>query len=150
VIITCERCFRADDVTAQRLPDRAVLFTCTADHAGTGPHSWTEPLDRVTVHEKAEAGVTDELLEPLAACVGPDDPWLEYGIVEYRFRQRNPDLFTAHVRERGHRMLGPHSYTASSVRCAVALAGSNHPRSGKHVSHRRRISTHRSGPGPRA
>ena len=121
MITTCPRCFSADDVTSERLPDQLVRFTCTRNHGGGGQHSWIAALKDVAFREEADAGVTDELLDPLSACVERDAPWVEYGIVEYRFRQRYPDLFAAHVRDRGHRMLGPHKVTASGVRFAAAL-----------------------------
>ena len=122
VIITCEKCFSAEDVTYQRLPDLAVLYMCSRSHGGEGPHAWIKSVSELaTPDEQAAEGVTDELLEPLSACVDPGDPFVEYGIVEYRLRQRYPDLFLAHVRDRGHVILGPKAYTASSVRFGVAL-----------------------------
>jgi hypothetical protein len=69
----------------------------------------------------AADGVTDELLEPMLSCIGPDDSMLEYGIVEYRFRERYPDLFRAHVVERGHVLVGKTQTTASAVRFGMAL-----------------------------
>jgi hypothetical protein len=120
VILTCPRCFRSDDVSYERLPDRVVEYTCSDEHDGAGPHRWFASLDDVASHDEAEPGVTDELLDPLSACISDDDPWLEYGIVEYRFRERFPELFAAHVRDRGHRMFGDR-VTASAVRFASAL-----------------------------
>ena len=121
MIRTCPRCFSADDVTYERLPDRLVRFTCARNHEDADPHHWVEALDAVAFSDEADAGVTDDLLDPLSACVEVGGPWEEYGIVEYRLRQRFPDLFAAHVRDRGHRMLGPHKITASGVRFAIAL-----------------------------
>jgi hypothetical protein len=43
-----------------------------------------------------EAAATDELLESLLACVNAGEPFVEYGVVEYRFRVARPDLFVAH------------------------------------------------------
>lgn len=121
VFLTCPRCFSADDVAYRRLPDRMVEYTCTGGHDGVGEHTWlTSQLDAGWSAE-ADHGVTDELLEPLLACVLPDEPFVEFGIVEYRLRLDRPDLFVAHVRERGHVMLAPGIATASSVRFATAL-----------------------------
>jgi hypothetical protein len=53
--------------------------------------------------------------------VVPGEPFVEYGVVEYRFRMNHPDLFAAHVRDRGHVMLAPGVATASSVRFAATL-----------------------------
>ena len=122
MISTRPRCFSADDVTYDRLPDQVVRFTCARNHEGDGPHSWMQALSDAAFREEAGAGVTDELLDPLSNCVESGEPWVEYGVVEYRFRQRYPALFAAHVRDRGHRMLGPHRVTASGVRFAIALS----------------------------
>ena len=43
------------------------------------------------------------------------EPFPEYGVVEYRFRQQYPELFRAHVREQGHVLTGARLYTASAV-----------------------------------
>lgn len=91
VITTCPRCFSAEEVTWQRLPDRTVLYTCDRRHGGEGPHTWLKSLDQLALHEEAAEGVTDELLEPLGSCVLAGEPFVEYGVVEYRFRQRFPD-----------------------------------------------------------
>lgn len=120
MIQTCPRCFRSDDVSFQRLPDRVVEYTCASRHDGDGPHHWYASLDDATGRHEGEEGVTDELLDPLSSCISADDPWLEYGIVEYRFRERFPELFADHVRARGHRMFGDR-VTASAVRFASAL-----------------------------
>jgi hypothetical protein len=120
--MTCPRCFSADDVTYERLPDHVVRFACTRNHDSYGPHVWMQTLNAVAFPVDANAGVTDELLEPLSGCVESGEPWVEYGIVEYRFRQRHPELFAAHVRDRGHRMFSSHQVTASGVRFAAALS----------------------------
>lgn len=60
----------------------------------------------------------------MLACVNPGEPFVEYGVVEYRFRLARPELFVAHVRERGHMMLGTRRglASASTTRFAKALA----------------------------
>jgi len=121
MIVRCPRCFRADDVGWQRLPDNALLYTCTARHDG-GPYTWVASHEAVSGGDLAADGVTDELLTPLLSCVRPGEPFVEYGIVEYRFSRQFRGLFVAHVRERGHVMVAPSRVTASSVRFGVALA----------------------------
>jgi hypothetical protein len=61
-------------------------------------------------------------MEPLLACVVQGEPFAEFGVVEFRFRQRHPQLFRAHVREQGHVLTGTRLYTASAVRFGVALS----------------------------
>lgn len=122
MITTCPRCLRADDVSYQRLQGRTAVYTCADDHSGDGAHTWVRAGDEGDLYQDARAGATDELLEPLAACVLPHESFAEYGVIEYRFRQRHPDLFAHHVRELGHVLLGPKPYTATSVRFGVALS----------------------------
>ncbi|MGD9530441.1 MAG: hypothetical protein AB7I38_19320 [Dehalococcoidia bacterium] len=121
MIVTCPRRFSADDVTYRRLPDRMVEYVCSGQHDDDRDHSWLGAQSAARWPLEADDGVTDELLDPLRACVHPGEPFAEYGVVEYRFRCARPDLFIAHIRERGHVMLAPSQATASSVRFAVAL-----------------------------
>ncbi|GLW90021.1 hypothetical protein [Actinokineospora globicatena] len=120
MIITCPRCFSADDVRPpRRLPDQVLQYRCL--NRVHGDHEWLTTRQAVQPLGTVEEGVTDELLDPLSRCVEPGDPFLEYGVVEHRLRTRYPDLFAAHVAEQGHSMFGPRPYTASSVRFGVAL-----------------------------
>lgn len=122
MIVTCDKCFSADDVSWQRLPDKMVRYTCSGSHDGAGPHSFVRSAVQVNNYsESVSEGVTDELLDPLMACIELGEPLLEYGIVEYRLRQRFPALFAAHVADRGHVLTGATVATASSVRFGVAL-----------------------------
>lgn len=59
----------------------------------------------------AEYGVHDDLL----ACIEPDDPFLEYGIIEYRYARLRPDIYMNEFIPRwGHTCLGPRRYTVSA------------------------------------
>lgn len=146
MIVTCPRCFSFDDVRPpRRQPDGRIEYTCTGEHDGAGAHRWSiappvaePPAGRTATARKSAArppgaprtslttenAATDELLEPLLACVKAGEPFVEYGVVEYRFRLARPDLFVAHVRERGHLMLGTRRglASASTTRFAKALA----------------------------
>lgn len=119
MIVTCPRCFAANDVTSRRLPDHMVEYLCNGEHGNGRDHSLigTQWAARWTMD--TDEGVTDELLDPLLACLCASEPFVEYGVVEYRFRRARPDLFVAHVRERAHVMLAPAQATASSVRFAA-------------------------------
>ncbi|MFC5138414.1 hypothetical protein ACFPK1_09250 [Actinomycetospora rhizophila] len=121
MIQTCPSCFRADDVRWSRLPEQMVSYVCDDPHGGAGPRTWTAVAGSRRPTETDTAGVTDELLEPLFRCVRDGDPFVEYGVVEYRLRQEHPDLFLSHVTDRGHAILGHRQATASSVRFAAAL-----------------------------
>ncbi len=121
MIITCPVCFSADGVSYQRLPDKQLAYFCAGRHPDGKPHEWVGRADAGSGGWSAAEGVTDELLDPLLDCFAREDGLLEYGIVEYRLRQRYPELFRAHVAERGHVLLGATQTTASAVRFGVAL-----------------------------
>ncbi|MFC4943143.1 hypothetical protein [Pseudonocardia sp. GCM10023141] len=144
MIITCPRCFTYDDVLpSRRLPDGRIQFTCTGGHDGAGEHVWSiapavvdAPAGRTATARRAAArtpgapragtstedAAIDELLEPLLSCVNAGEPFVEYGVVEYRFRLARPEMFVAHVRARGHLMLGGRRLaSASTARFAKAL-----------------------------
>ncbi len=122
MIVTCEKCFSADDVSLAPLPDRMVLYTCSASHGGDGPHTFLRSRQQLSAPtEEGPGGLTDDLLDPLLSCIESGEPLLEYGIVEYRLRQGYPRLFREHVAERGHFLTGATVATASSVRFGVAL-----------------------------
>jgi hypothetical protein len=122
-IQTCPMCFSADEVSMQRLPDGLVRYTCADARRHDGhEHVWelTARQAAGTAGTAAE-GVTDELLDPLLHCIAVDEPFLEYGIVEHRLSKIRPDLYAAHIRERGHVMLEPSSVTATNSRFVPAL-----------------------------
>lgn len=121
MFMTCPRCFTVDDVTYRRLPDKMVQYFCSDQHGGSGEHTWLATQSAASWTLDSHDGVTDELLDPLLRCVRPGEPFVEFGVVEYRLRQDYPELFAAHVRERGHVMIAPGQATASSVRFAAAL-----------------------------
>lgn len=145
MIVTCPQCFSYDDVLSpRRQPDGRIEYTCTGDHDGAGTHKWSivpevvaVPAAKTAAGRKAgartaaapraratpEDSAIEELLEPLLACVKAGEPFVEYGVVEYRFRLARPDQFAAHVRDRGHVMLGARRLQAASItRFAKALA----------------------------
>ena len=98
-----------------------VSYVCEDPHGGAGPHAWTAAVGTQEPADTGTDGITDELLDPLLRCVHQDDPFVEYGIVEYRLRTNHPALFHAHVEDRGHSMLGDSRATATSVRFATTL-----------------------------
>lgn len=120
MIITCPKCFSADDVLPpRRLPDHLLHYRCTNEQHGE--HEWLTTLDAVRPPSATHDLVTDDLLDPLIHCVHDGEPFVEYGIVEHRLRTGFPDLFASHVADQGHSMFGSRQYTASSVRFGVAL-----------------------------
>ena len=59
MIVTCEKCFSADDVSWQPLPDRMVLYTCSAGHGGDGPHTFVRSRTSVAAQTDEGAGRRD-------------------------------------------------------------------------------------------
>jgi hypothetical protein len=55
------------------------------------------------------------LYEDLMQCVLVGDPWVEYGIIEFRYRLAYPGKFRDLVRERGHRQFPVGNNTASKL-----------------------------------
>lgn len=120
MILTCPKCFNADDVRPpRRLPDGVLHHRCANE--AHGDHEWFTTSGPAAPPAAVHNGVTDDLLEPLKQCVRDGEPFVEFGIVEHRLRGMFPDLFAAHVADQGHSMFGSRPYTASSVRFGVAL-----------------------------
>lgn len=113
------------DVDYRRLPDRMIECTCAARHDDGAEHTWLLSLQRAAGSVLVEEGVTGELVGPLLACVLAGEVYVEYGIVEYRLQLAHPNLFAAHVRDRGHAMLrlGAGTPTASTSGSASPRAG---------------------------
>lgn len=63
---------------------------------------------------KLEDKTTQAVREGLLDCVEDSDVWLEYGIIECRFKSRYPDLYGILLQVYGHRKLGQMSYSASN------------------------------------
>ena len=100
---TCPKCYSADEVTQRRSVDRLWTFTCdyTSRHDDRAPYVWDDLNEPGGVDGGVQRSL-DPYLGPLRSCVLPDEPYVEYGIVEWRFRERAPVLFEELVREHGH------------------------------------------------
>jgi hypothetical protein len=120
MIVTCERCFSADEVTWQPLPDRMVTPARPRTAAAARTPSPGRSPGSPRPSRKGRAGSPTTCWIRCCRASSPE-PLLEYGIVEYRLRQRFPRLFQEHVAERGHVLTGATLATASSVRFGVGL-----------------------------
>ncbi len=54
------------------------------------------------------------LYDDLPKCLVAGEPLVEYGVVEYRYRNLNPGRYAALVDRYSHTSLGPSHYTATS------------------------------------
>jgi hypothetical protein len=111
----CPLC--GDDEGVSVLPDPESggwRFTCAPAQHHADPYAWTvdipspfEGRDGVT----AELGLYDHLPDLVAA----QDPWLEYGVVEHRYKEAHPDVYAELLRLYGHRAREPKPFTLSVV-----------------------------------
>lgn len=86
---------------------------CLCENPSCGAYRWTPTVQSADANQMRtgiaeEFGVYDDLL----SCVGTEDPWLEYGIVEYRFARLRPDLEDR--RDRSLRWVIPQRHTEVS------------------------------------
>lgn len=93
---------------------RIIELRCEGPECGR--YSWTPavqsmPKASIRTGIAEYYGVYDDLL----ACIGPDEPWLEYGIIEYRYARLRPALYLDEFIPRwGHTSIAPAQYTVSS------------------------------------
>jgi len=114
----CPRCSAEDFVQIETLGPCLWRYTCTRSckqHAD--PYSWIgstadAPADMELTYNKAEdLGLPNDLL----TCFEHGEPFVEYGIVEYRYAAKaNPTVYKQLVEDYGHTSLGPKRYTASA------------------------------------
>jgi hypothetical protein len=116
----CPFCATDEEVTSSPLGPGLVEYTCSRArrHPAQGPYSWQGRVIGAPAlwEEEAEGPATElGMLDDLLACVEPGEPWLEYGIIERRYRERSPDEFEQLVQRWGHREDGrQRPYTASA------------------------------------
>jgi hypothetical protein len=80
--------------------------------------TWEVPAFSVpNLTESSDDGVIEGwgLYDDLLLCVSAGEPWLEYGIIEYRYRLQFPSKFRDLVEERGHRNFPVGNFTASKL-----------------------------------
>ncbi len=80
-------------------------------------YPWT-PTQRSNGRSNLEArgGIGEEwgVYDALIQCVDDSDQWLEYGIIEHRYKLAHPSTYTQMVRRWGHTTQGKTKYSASS------------------------------------
>ena len=109
----CPLCAHDDEVSA--VPDgekSGWRFVCENHEM---PYTWLVKAPRTSSGREgisAEIGLYDDLVE----CVHGDDPWLEHGIVEYRYQLLRPTLYRDELVARfGHRAQGPRHFSTSAL-----------------------------------
>jgi hypothetical protein len=105
-----------DHVSTTYVGDGVWLHTCDNPKVhGDKPFSWQETPDG-SLDDLEYGGLTEEwgVYDDLLACFTPGEPFLEYGIIEHRYKHKNPERYAFLVDRYKHTKLGPHRYTASS------------------------------------
>lgn len=112
--VVCPLCGTQDDLeTPTPLPDGAWQFVCRGFHQPS-PYGFETSADqKLAPHPEglaAELGLWEDL--PKLLSVG--EPWVEYGIVEYRYALAHPVEYGMLVEKYGHTAGGPKKFTASA------------------------------------
>jgi hypothetical protein len=115
---TCPQHHHADDVLPRLSMDGIWEFTCDRpDHEPPGPYTWMGSNDGGAGPISNIGRTLGPLTSPLLNCLNPGEPWVEYGVVEWRFRILAPSVFDDLVQEHGHIVLNPRAekgWTASA------------------------------------
>ena len=101
-----------DDVTVMPNPEGGWLFSCSAHDE---VYSWVVPEHNASF--LGRDGITAELglYDDLPTCVLDNEPWVEYGIVEFRYMHLRPDIYFRELLPRyGHRAQGPRQFSLSA------------------------------------
>jgi hypothetical protein len=112
----CPLCGRDDTVVQLGIRNGKWLFRCTNPKKHFDQVDWAS-VDATPEEDTREPGVMEEfgLFQDLPHCLNDGEPFVEYGIVEHRYRQLRPDTFKDIVAKYGHRAVEVgRPYTTSS------------------------------------
>jgi hypothetical protein len=116
----CQLCpYGDDEVMITVTPDgEAWHYVCTSP-AHDEPWAWDSKIEAQGLGREGiceELGLYDDLL----LCVHGGEPWVEYGIVEHRYKELRPDVYFGELLTRyGHRMQGGRRFTLSALLAKV-------------------------------
>lgn len=102
----CPLCGRDDTVDHHGIKDGKWLFRCSNRRKHPEPLDWASS-DVTPDEDDREPGVMEEfgLFQDLPHCLSAGEPFVEYGVVEHRYRQLQPDTFKLIVAKYGHRAI---------------------------------------------
>lgn len=110
-----------EDVVGSPSGEGGIDFECTrSGHPTSGPYSWLAVPEPLGISEIG--GLADELGIPaeLVAIVGRyRGQWVEYGVVEAAYAERQPENFAFLVDRYGHTAIAEKRYTVSSFLAGV-------------------------------
>jgi len=120
--LVCPLCAH-DEAVEQPLPLGPGLwaFTCTGTIGHTEPYRWQTTTAREVVDQALSGGKSEELglYDDLPRCLSPSEPWVEYGVVEYRYSVLNPSVYSQLLADYGHTRIERKPYTASAFIAAA-------------------------------
>jgi hypothetical protein len=112
----CPLCGTDDRVEVIGMREGKWLFRCAREKKHLVPYSWSSS-DLAPDENASEPGVMEEfgLFDDLPHCLEKGAGFVEYGMVEHRFRMLRPDTFATLVKTYGHRAIqAGRPYTTSS------------------------------------
>lgn len=122
----CPLCSRDDTVEVLGRVEHEWAFRC-ANLSKHVLYEWSSP-DASVLEEESAPGIMQELelFTDLPHCLVASERFVEYGIVEHRYRTMRPETYAAIVARYGHRAteVGRH-YTASSFMASALKLLSN-------------------------
>lgn len=113
----CPICGTDDDVQSAVLPSGETLYTCSRERRHfPDPYSWTfDEVGKVRGYPQEGLAAELNLFDDISKCFHFDDGWLEYGIIEDRFKASSPENFETLRAIYGHTILdGPRKYSMST------------------------------------
>lgn len=105
----CPLCARDDEVVEfvdEEHPE-AVSLMCEASECAS--YSWTprpEPTRARTTPQRTRIGEELDVYADLLTCIESSEQWLEWGVIEHRYRGTNPRAYKAMIDRWGHRAAG--------------------------------------------
>jgi hypothetical protein len=96
-------------------------FTCASGSSHVEPYRWQTTAAKERLDDVLLTGKSEELglYDDLPACLAAGEPWVEYGVVEYRYSKRRPTTYERLLRDYGHTRIAHKPYTASAFIAAA-------------------------------
>jgi hypothetical protein len=116
-IQVCPLCGIDDFVKVVKSPDGETVYACAREKKHVdSPYLWTVDESGKDQRYPVEGLAADlNLFDDLRKCFDPEDGWVEYGILESRFRERAQDNFESVRAIYGSVLLdGPRKYSVAS------------------------------------
>lgn len=108
----CPLCAETESIETELSPDGITMLTC--DGQGHGLYTWAKYIEPEGLPSRDGIGEELGVYEDLPALIKPDEPVVEYGVVEHRYAMANPVAYQTLVDRYGHTALAPSTYTASA------------------------------------